>query len=123
MKAGFIFKWAVLLLTTLLCSLSQAREAHAGMIAAADLPVEARQTLDRIKHGGPFPYAKDGAIFGNYERQLPTRPRGYYREYTVRTPGMRGRGARRLVAGGQPPVSAEYYYTHDHYQTFRRIKE
>lgn len=87
----------------------------------ADLPPEARQTLALIKRGGPFPYRKDGTVFGNRERLLPAKPRGYYREYTVPTPGARDRGARRIVAGGDPPH--EFYYTDDHYQSFRRILE
>ena len=97
-------------------------------VLLADLPPEARQTLDLIKRGGPFPYPrKDGSSFGNFEKRLPERPRGYYREYTVPTPGSRDRGARRIVAGGGPhgdvARSGEYYYTHDHYRSFRRIQE
>lgn len=88
-------------------------------ITLGQLPHEARQTLALIKAGGPFPYTKDGAVFGNREGQLPKRTRGYYREYTVKTPGAKDRGARRIVAG----VPGEYYYTDDHYQTFRRIIE
>ncbi len=85
----------------------------------ADLPKEARATLALIKEGGPFPYPRDGGVFGNFERRLPSRERGYYREYTVPTPGARDRGARRLIAGR----SGEYYYTDNHYRTFRRIRE
>src|ERR1041385_8962271 len=81
------------------------------------LPAEARATLSLIARGGPFPYTRDGAVFSNRERQLPVRDRGYYREYTVKTPGIRGRGPRRIVAGR----GGEYYYTDDHYRTFRRI--
>jgi len=96
-------------------------------IAVASLPVEARETLARIKSGGPFPYHKDGAVFGNYEKRLPLQPRGYYREYTVHTPGRHDRGARRIIAGegtvGDVRSSGEYYYTGDHYRTFRRITE
>lgn len=87
------------------------------------LPREARHTLSLIKQGGPFPYPKDGSVFRNYEQILPRQQRGYYREFTVKTPGARNRGARRIVAGGDPASSAEYYYTDDHYATFRRIKE
>jgi ribonuclease T1 len=94
-----------------------------AQVALADLPPEARATLDAIRGGGPFPYAKDGTVFGNREGLLPRRPRGYYTEYTVPTPGARNRGARRIVAGGDPRRSGEYYYTHDHYQTFLRIRE
>ena len=95
-----------------------------GVQAAAevhlqDLPPEARQTLQLIERGGPYPYRRDGAVFGNYERLLPLRERGYYREYTVPTAGSRDRGARRIVAG----ASGERYYTADHYRSFQRIRE
>jgi ribonuclease T1 len=89
----------------------------AGDIEVKALPPEARETLALIKAGGPFPYARDGAVFGNREGLLPRRSRGYYREYTVRTPGARDRGARRIVAGHD----GELYYSDDHYRTFRRI--
>ena len=85
----------------------------------AELPREAQQTLTLIKTGGPFPYSRDGIVFGNYEKRLPLKPRGYYLEYTVKTPGRRDRGARRIIAGEK----ADYYYTDDHYQTFRKIRE
>ncbi len=113
-------------------SIALAREPHApaaaAFVAAADLPFEARQTLQLIKRGGPFPYpGKDGSVFGNFERRLPPQPRGYYREYTVPTPGRSDRGARRIVAaqgpGGNVATSGEYYYTADHYRSFRRIRE
>jgi len=95
-------------------------------VPLATLPPEARQTLVLIRQGGPFPYRKDGTAFGNRERLLPSKPRGYYSEYTVPTPGSRDRGARRIVAGkgdtGSPATSGEYYYTDDHYQSFRRIR-
>lgn len=86
-------------------------------IHASALPPEARQTLERIRAGGPFPYAKDGSTFANREGRLPDRPRGYYREYTVPTPGRQDRGARRIVTGG----TTEFYWTVDHYRSFRRI--
>ena len=89
------------------------------VISVAELPAEARDTLHAIKQGGPFAYPHDGAAFKNYERILPQPPRGYYHEYTVKTPGARNRGARRIVCG--PPV--ECYYSADHYQTFKRIRE
>lgn len=89
-------------------------------VDVSGLPPEARETLRQIDAGGPFPYRRDGTVFGNYERILPKRPRGYYREYTVATPGSRDRGARRIVAGGSPP--SVFYYTADHYQSFRRIQ-
>ena len=88
-------------------------------ISVAELPPEARETLRLIRQGGPFPYPRDGVVFGNFEQRLPKHARGYYHEYTVQTPGARNRGARRIVCG--TPV--ECYYSADHYQTFRRIKE
>ena len=91
-------------------------------VALAELPVQARDTHALILAGGPFPYAKDGTVFGNRERLLPREQRGYYREYTVRTPGLRHRGARRLVCGGLPPTAPKAcYYTADHYASFRRV--
>lgn len=92
-------------------------------VPVSKLPREAKHTLALIKQGGPFPYAKDGAVFGNYEGVLSKRKRGYYHEFTVNTPGMRNRGARRIITGGEPASSGEYYYTDDHYATFKRIKE
>ena len=91
----------------------------AGDIEVKALPPEARQTLGLIRSGGPFPYARDGAVFNNREAQLPKHSRGYYREYTVKTPGARDRGARRIIVGH----GGELYYTEDHYRTFRRIIE
>ena len=88
-------------------------------VSIADLPSETRATLARIKNGGPFPYKRDGAVFNNFERRVPVSKRGYYREYTVPTPGVRDRGARRIIAGRK----GELYYTGDHYRTFRRIQE
>lgn len=89
------------------------------IVQTAKLPYEAQQTLTLIKTGGPFPYARDGIVFGNFEKRLPLRARGYYLEYTVKTPGRRDRGPRRIIAGER----GEYYYTEDHYQSFRRIQE
>lgn len=94
-------------------------DAAVNWILVADLPYEAQRTLTLIKTGGPFPYSRDGIVFGNYEKRLPLKKRGYYSEYTVKTPGRRDRGPRRIIAG----EAAEYYYTDDHYQTFRRIRE
>ena len=93
-----------------------------GTVAVGDLPAEARQTLALIREGGPYPYEKDGSVFGNYERKLPRQRRGYYTEYTVKTPRVRSRGARRIIAGGRDGRPTEFYYTDDHYQTFRRIE-
>jgi ribonuclease T1 len=90
-----------------------------SIVAAAELPVEARDTFHLIKQGGPFPFPRDGITFANRERQLPNQPRGYYHEYTVKTPGAYNRGARRIVCG----IVSECYYSADHYQTFKRIKE
>ena len=87
--------------------------------ASTELSREAHKTLSLIKKDGPFPYHRDGATFGNFERRLPQKERGYYKEYTVPTPGARDRGARRIVAGRK----GEFYFTDDHYQTFRRILE
>jgi ribonuclease T1 len=92
-------------------------------IALGELPREAGEMLALIRAGGPFPHAKDGTAFRNRERLLPRQRRGYYTEYTVRTPGSRDRGARRIVAGGEPRESGEYWYTDDHYASFRRIRE
>ena len=92
---------------------AQGREAS----LPAFLPPEARDTLQLIATGGPFPHRQDGAVFGNRERLLPDAPRGYYHEYTVETPGSSDRGARRIVTGGNPP--SVYYYTDDHYRSFR----
>jgi guanyl-specific ribonuclease Sa len=83
----------------------------------AFLPAEARDTIALIQRGGPFPHPQDGQVFGNRERLLPARERGWYREYTVATPGLRHRGERRIVTGGRPP--AEWWYTDDHYASFR----
>ena len=95
--------------------------AHAeiGEIPWASLPNEARETIALIRKGGPYPYAKDGAVFGNREAILPKQNRGYYREYTVKTPGQRSRGARRIIWG----KGGEFYYTDDHYNHFRRVRE
>lgn len=97
-----------------------------GVVAYADLPLEAQHTLRLIEKGGPFPYAKDATVFRNYEGLLPKQKRGYYREYTVKTPGQRGRGARRIIAGGDGRYTArfvDYYYTNNHYASFKRIED
>ncbi|GAQ56736.1 ribonuclease domain-containing protein [Streptomyces acidiscabies] len=86
-------------------------------VKAADLPAEARKTLALIDQGGPYPYSRDGVVFGNFEGRLPKQKRGYYHEYTVKTPGSRDRGARRIVTG----QSGEIYYTDDHYDSFRTV--
>jgi len=87
-----------------------------------ELPTEGVRTYRAIRSGGPFAYEKDGSVFGNRERQLPSRSRGFYREYTVPTPGSSDRGARRIVCGGaKPRVPEACYYTADHYASFRLI--
>jgi ribonuclease T1 len=90
-----------------------------AVVARQALPAEARHTLELIRKGGPYPFARDGVVFGNRERLLPPRARSYYREYTVATPGVAHRGPRRIVEGR----GGELYYTEDHYRTFRRISE
>jgi ribonuclease T1 len=101
-------------------STSAPTDAASGLefVELADLPPEARETIELIDAGGPFPHAKDGATFGNREGLLPEERRGFYREYTVPTPGESDRGARRIVAGSDDAL----YYTDDHYQSFRRIR-
>jgi ribonuclease T1 len=94
-------------------------EAALAEIGAAELPREARETISLIRKGGPYPYQRDGSVFLNFEQRLPVKERGYYREYAVRTPGAKDRGARRIVAG----KGGEWYYTDDHYRSFKRFKE
>jgi ribonuclease T1 len=105
---------------------SSAKEAPAFVaeptVALASLSPQARTTYNLVLQGGPFPYDKDGDVFGNRERQLPSQPRGYYREYTVKTPGASNRGARRIVCGGQRATAPQAcYFTADHYASFRKI--
>jgi ribonuclease T1 len=100
-------------------SISSYARAEVGEIAARALPQEARETIHLIHRGGPFPHGRDGATFGNRENLLPPRERGWYREYTVKTPGAKDRGARRIVAGRDGTL----YYTDNHYRSFRRILE
>ena len=133
MNKGLINKFAGLrrmvapaVFTVLLASVAFAAYSEYANTAATQqeisqqaLPAEAKTTLQLIKQGGPFPYARDGVVFGNHEKLLPRKSRGYYHEYTVKTPGVRSRGARRIVCG--PP--AECYYTDDHYESFKRIRE
>ncbi|MET9272769.1 ribonuclease [Kribbella sp. NPDC003557] len=96
-------------------------DAESGLriVGTADLPKEAQDTLQLIDRGGPYPYSRDGVVFGNLEKILPKHDRGYYHEYTVKTPGEKDRGARRIVTGN----AGERYYTDDHYKSFRRIAE
>ena len=98
------------------------KSATSSPVALGTLPSEAQSTYRLVLAGGPFPYPKDGIVFGNRERLLPGKPRGFYREYTVKTPGSRDRGARRIVCGGKPPTQPEAcFYTDDHYASFRLI--
>jgi ribonuclease T1 len=120
----------LLVVIALLAPIACSRDVPAGAfpeVRLHELPPEALRTLALIKRGGPFPYGKDGSVFGNREGRLPSRPRGYYTEYTVPTPQLRDRGPRRIVAGSgserDPATSGEYFYTDDHYNTFRRIRE
>jgi ribonuclease T1 len=126
-------KWAIAVVAAAglaagagLGTVAQARSSEnprADAVALAELPPQAQATHRLILNGGPFPYPKDGIVFGNRERQLPPRARGYYREYTVKTPGSHDRGARRIVCGGEPPTQPQAcYYTDDHYSSFRRIQ-
>lgn len=113
----------ILLACTFLVQARPAQEVQAlPSMLATELPREGQETYQRIRKGGPFRYEKDGTVFGNRERILPREARGYYREYTVRTPGERDRGARRIVCGGQEPTEPKAcYYTQDHYASFRLI--
>ena len=115
------FAVALLAVSLLACGDSPAERAASAIpeVAASELPAQARDTITLIRKGGPFPYERDGVVFGNFEKLLPAKERGYYREFTVRTPGTKNRGARRIVAGR----GGELYYTDDHYQSFRRIRE
>jgi len=115
------FAAALLAVSLFACGESPAQRVPDAIpeVAASKLPAEARSTIALIRKGGPFPYERDGVVFGNFEKRLPVQARGYYREYTVRTPGVQSRGARRIVAGR----GGELYYTEDHYNSFRRIKE
>ena len=91
-------------------------------VALSSLPPEARQTDRLILSGGPFPFPRDGVVFGNYEKRLERQRRGYYHEYTVPTPGARNRGARRIICGGDKPTEPDAcFYTEDHYNSFHRI--
>ncbi len=91
-------------------------------VALAELLREAREAYVLVGKGGPFPFDRDGVVFGNREKLLPAEPRGYYHEYTVRTPGVKTRGGRRLVCGGKKAAPDACYYTDDHYQSFRKIR-
>ena len=116
-------RYGLLLIATLWLPLAQGGQNNVSreitLISVAELPPQGREVLKAIQQGGPFEYDRDGVIFGNRERILPKQQRGYYHEYTVKTPGVRHRGTRRIVCGIVP----ECYYTADHYKSFARIKE
>lgn len=119
---------SLLLAAAMTAPLAQARadrptESNLAAIRVAELPTQGRETYELIRQGGPFPFGKDGAVFGNRERSLPAEKRGYYREYTVATPGSRDRGARRIVCGGPARAPHACYYTADHYGSFKKIVE
>ena len=123
--------WAVSLAFTLLLGFASTSLVHAkgplpdavgGTVALSQLPAQAQDMMKLIYAGGPFKFDKDGVVFGNRERILPAKNRGFYREYTVKTPGERTRGARRIVCGGLQPTAPEAcYYTDDHYASFRKV--
>ena len=126
-KAGALFALALaatVSLVGLTPSSAQARNA-AGLgadVSLSRLPAQARKTDQLIHSGGPFPVSQDGVVFGNREKRLERRPRGYYHEYTVQTPGARNRGARRIICGGDRPTEPDAcFYTEDHYNSFHRI--
>jgi ribonuclease T1 len=114
-----------LLIASLCCGSAQAKTVPAwsgfDSIALDSLPPQGQETHRLIRQGGPFPFDKDGVVFGNRERMLPMHKRGYYREYTVRTPGSRDRGARRIVCGGPATMPDACFYSADHYANFRQI--
>jgi ribonuclease T1 len=118
-----VFLGLILSICTFLVQASPATDVQSlPTLSVTDLPREGQETFQLIHQGGPFPYEKDGTVFGNRERILPRAMRGFYREYTVRTPGVKHRGARRIVCGGQAPRKPEAcYYTSDHYASFRQI--
>ena len=120
-RPKWILAFAGMTLFALVAILASAAAARVtpSVIGFSDLPPEAQQTVKRIRAGGPFPYDRDGVVFGNRERLLPLKSRGYYHEYTVPTPGAADRGARRIVKG----AAGELYYTENHYRSFRRIIE
>ena len=103
-------------------SLARPASGQGETVSLASLPAQAQRTQQLIHAGGPFPYSRDGVVFGNYEKRLERQPRGYYHEYTVPTPGARNRGARRIICGGAKPTEPDAcFYTEDHYGSFRRI--
>ncbi len=122
---GLRLSKAMLLASSLLGAIAapaqQDFSAPGASIGMQELPSQALQTYRNIRKGGPFPFDKDGVVFGNRERLLPPEKRGFYREYTVRTPGERNRGSQRIVCGGPATMPQACYYTVDHYASFRKI--
>jgi ribonuclease T1 len=112
---------AAALVWSITAGVATAQKASESQVTLAELPLQGQQTYRLIRLGGPFPYDKDGSVFGNRERALPPQKRGYYREYTVKTPGERSRGARRIVCGGPQREPDACYYSQDHYASFRKI--
>jgi ribonuclease T1 len=122
MKFWLLRARALIFFCLMLLGVGSAFAFDMNVVSVRALPPEAQQTLALIKQGGPFPYPRDGIVFGNYQHALPSQSRGYYHEYTVKTPGAHNRGAQRIVVGGNVP-NAVYFYTNDHYATFQRIQE
>lgn len=122
--AGFLMFCLTLTSTDLVHAKGPAPAASESIIALTQLPPQGQDMMRLIVAGGPFKYDKDGVVFGNRERILPAKDRGFYREYTVKTPGERTRGARRIVCGGLKPTAPDAcYYTDDHYASFRKIAQ
>ncbi len=128
-KFGIKFALTSALMLVALVPLAPARtvtdavQAQPASIRLTELPRQGRETYELIRKGGPFPFDKDGTVFGNRERLLPQAPRGYWLEYTVKTPGSKDRGARRIVCGGPARTPDACYYTADHYASFQKIVE
>ena len=124
LKAGLLSLGLMLPSTALVHAKGPISSVVSNTIVLAQLPVQGQDMMKKIEAGGPFKYDKDGTVFGNRERILPAKNRGFYREYTVKTPGERTRGARRIVCGGvKPTVPDACYYTDDHYASFRKIAQ
>jgi ribonuclease T1 len=121
--AWFLMGWwfAASLFSGLALADASALSDAQAVVSLRGLPQQVAQTYALIHQGGPFVSERDGVVFGNRERRLPAKTRGYYREYTVPTPGARNRGTRRLVCGGAPRTPDVCYYTADHYESFRRV--
>ncbi|MBL0918672.1 MAG: hypothetical protein IBJ14_08220 [Hydrogenophaga sp.] len=129
-KAGFLAALVVTVAAAVGTILVQARGPEplatvpSAAVPVSALPTQGQQVMGRIAQGGPFRYEKDGTVFFNREGLLPRQKRGYYREYTVPTPGLNHRGARRIVCGGERPRAPDAcYYTEDHYASFRLIAQ